>query len=62
MNQIQKDAWLATLLNGTWAVLLIEYIYFNLDVALPLACVWGICTMIVNIRILARYAIRIEYR
>ena len=61
MNQIQKDAWLATLLNGTWAVLLIEYIYFNLDVALPLACIWGISTMIVNIRILARYAIRIEY-
>ncbi len=61
MNQIQKDAWLATLLNGTWAVLLIEYIYFNLELALPLACVWGIGTLLVNIRILARYIFRVEY-
>lgn len=62
MNQIQQDALSATLMNGTWLVLLIEYICFDLNVALPLACVWGLVTMVLNIRILARYAIKIEYR
>lgn len=62
MNQRQRDGLLALLLNGTWAVLLVEHICFNLELALPLACIWGIGTLLVNIRILARYIFRVEYK
>lgn len=57
----KTDAIYLGILNGTWLVLLLEHIVFNLELALPLAILWGIGTMLFNIRVFLKYAIEIRY-
>lgn len=57
----KTDAIYLGILNGTWLVLLLEHIVFNLELALPIAIFWGIGTMLFNIRVFLKYAIEIRY-
>lgn len=57
----KTDAIYLGILNGTWLVLLLEHIVFNLELALPLAIFWSIGTMLFNIRVFLKYAIEIRY-
>lgn len=50
-----------SILNGAWIILLLEHIVLNLELALPLAIIWGIGTMLFNIKVIAKYAIFVTY-
>lgn len=57
----KSDALYLTLMNGTWLILLLEHIVLNLELALPLATMWGIGTLLFNIRVLLKYAVTVSY-
>lgn len=57
----KKDLQYFVILNGTWLVLLIEYLVLKLDLALPLAIMWGIGTIIFDLRIFWKSAITVTY-
>lgn len=57
----RSDIIYLSILDGTWLVLLLEHIVFTLELALPLAIIWGIGTMLFNIRVIAKYAISVTY-
>lgn len=55
----RSDIIYLSILNGTWLVLLLEYIALQLELALPLAIIWGIGTMLFNIKVIGKYAISV---
>lgn len=57
----KTDAIYLSILNGTWLILLLEHIVFNLELAFPLAMIWGIGTLLFNIRVIWKYAVTITY-
>lgn len=55
----RSDIIYLSILDGTWLLLLLEHIVLNLELALPLAIIWGIGTMLFNIKVIAKYAISV---
>ena len=48
--------------NVTWLILLLENLILNIEIALILASIWGIGTMMFNIRIICKYGITIKHK
>jgi hypothetical protein len=55
----QDDIIHLVIMDLTWFILLIEHTIFDMELALPLAIIWGILAMLLNIKIIAQYAVSI---
>jgi len=49
------------IMNGSWLLLLCEHLFLHLDLAFPLAMVWGILALLFDIRIFWKYAVTVTY-
>lgn len=57
----RKELAYFSILHGTWIVLLLEHIVLHLDLALPLLVVWGIISLLFDVKVFLKYAIVVTY-